>query len=252
MDRTRFAKWLALGGASLTLFAGAAMAAPISPTYDSFAALTAPELALINFGGTGISNAGPVALSSFASIATSPTSPTVYLALSATPRVVQSPAFTGPPLADNGAGTYFAQPVASPPSGGNNAGWNFNYAVIGDTRGLTFQFLMDPLPGAGTDEAQHADAAPLFITPFVGSGQSSQGSQNLGFGAAFPSFDPLVPGEYTFAIRAFNNSTLVDEVAIRVSVVPEPEAYGLAFAGMGVVGFAMLRRGRAGRQATVD
>lgn len=49
-------------------------------------------------------------------------------------------------------------------------------------------------------------------------------------------------------VLGFNDGAKVDAdyddlvVGIRVSVVPEPEAYGLALAGMGVVGFAMRRR----------
>lgn len=40
-----------------------------------------------------------------------------------------------------------------------------------------------------------------------------------------------------------------DDMVIGVTVVPEPEAYGLALAGMGVVAFAMRRSRRADKQA---
>jgi hypothetical protein len=69
-------------------------------------------------------------------------------------------------------------------------------------------------------------------------------SQNLAF-APWDNpftFNPYVPGEYTFPLRAFSGTALVGEVAMQVNVVPEPETYGLALAGMAVVGFFGLRR----------
>ncbi|MBL8315095.1 MAG: PEP-CTERM sorting domain-containing protein [Rubrivivax sp.] len=225
---------------ALAIGFGSVQADVLTPTYDSFANLSAAELALINFGGTGLANAGPVALSTFASLATSPVSPTVYLAMSATPRV--SGAFVGAAVGNDGAGTYFVQPGSSPAPGSNNAGWNFNYAIVGDTRGLTFQLFLDSNPGLATDVPQSPGSA--LLTAFAGSNQSTQGSQNLGFDSlGFHSFNPYAPGEYTFALRAYSGATLVDQVAIRVAVVPEPATSAMALAGLLVVaGVANTRR----------
>lgn len=228
--------------AGLVLLAGvaSAQAVVITPTYTTFAYLTPAQLAAITFTGSGINNAGPVAVTTFASVAPAPVSG-VTMALSATPRV--SGAFTGAPVADNGAGTYFAQTGASPAAGSNNAGWNFNFALLGDTRGLTFEFFADTDPGVGTNVLS-LPTVNAFFTGGAASAQNTQGSTNLGFAPWDTNFtfDPNVQGEYTFSLRAFDGASLVGEVAMQVNVVPEPEAYGLALAGMAVVGFFGLRR----------
>jgi hypothetical protein len=226
----------------LTLIAGAtsAQALVITPTSDTFAPLTVAQQAVITFTASGVNSPGPVAITTFGSVHPAPLA-NVTLALSATLRVKD--AFIGPPVTDNGARTYYAQPGSSPAAGSNNAGWNFNYAVLGDTRGLTFEFYVDTNPGVGTD-VQLLPGASAFYLGTGSSNENKQDSQNLGF---FPwdnlfTFDPNAQGEYTFSIRALNGVTLVGEVSMQVNVVPEPEAYGLALAGMAVVGFFGLRR----------
>lgn len=231
---------------AMAVGSGSAGAQSLTPTYDSFANLSVAELAVINFNGSGISDYGPVAVTNFASLATPTSGTPVRLALAATPRV--SGAYTGPAVTNDGLGTYFAQPGESPATGSNNAPWNIDYAIVGDTRGLTFQMFFDVAPGVGTPANQYLNFSGLLGSGVAGSSvQSTQDSTNLGFfdgGSTYP-FNPYLPGEYMLSLRAFNGATLVDEVAIRVSVVPEPEAYGLAFAGLGVVAFAMRRRRNA-------
>lgn len=220
---------------------GNAIAQATAPTYDTFANLTVGQQAVINFNGIGLNNIGPVAVSG---------SSDFTIALSATPRTTYSPPwdanYSGPPVANNGAGTYFAQPGVSPNAGGDNAGWNWNYAIVGNTTGYNFRLFADVDPATGTPASSYLDFTLALGTGAVGSSnQSTQDSQNLGFGApTFYAFNPNASGEYHFSIRAFKNAdnSLADEVAIRVTVVPEPEAYGLALAGMGVVLFAMRRR----------
>ncbi len=53
-------------------------------------------------------------------------------------------------------------------------------------------------------------------------------------------------GEYTFVIEAYTaGGAYLGDVAMQVNVVPEPEAYGMALAGLGVVGVAgAIRRRR--------
>jgi hypothetical protein len=223
--------------------ASGAYAQSTAPTYNSFAMLSNAELAVINFGGTGISEYGPVALGGNSSFS---------MALAATPRV--SGAYVGPAVTNNGTGTYIAQIGESPAAGSNNATWNYNFAIVGNTSGLTFRLFADVDPGVGTTANQYLNVSLLLGAGAAGgSNQSTQDSQNLGFGdsVVFPgwpnySFNPNVVGEYNFALLAYDSqNSVVDEVAIRVTVVPEPEAYGMALAGMGVVGFAMFRRRRA-------
>jgi hypothetical protein len=222
---------------------GSVVAQSTVPVYDSFANLTAGQQAVINFNGMGLNNIGPVATSGNGNFT---------LALSATPRTTSTPTwdanYTGPPVTHNGAGTYFAQTGVSPNAGSDNAGWNWNYAIVGNTTGHYFRLFADVDPAVATPASSYLNfTAALGAGAAGSSSQSTQNSQNLGFGApAFYAFNPNSTGEYHFSIRAFKSAdnSFVDEVAIRVTVVPEPEAYGLALAGMGVVGFAMLRRRR--------
>lgn len=219
-----------------------AQAAIITPTYSTFADLTAAQLPVITFGGSGIGVYGPAAITTFNSIAAAPATPTVLMAMSATPRV--SGVFVGAPVTNNGAGTYFAQPGASPALGSNNAAWNFNFAVLGDTRGLTFELYADTNPGVGSDVQLIPGASAFYLGAGIGSAQNTQNSLNLGFAPwdNAVTFDPNINGEYSFSLRAFDGANLVGEVSMQVNVVPEPEAYGLALAGLAVVGLFGLRR----------
>lgn len=234
-------------GLALSVGAVAAKAVVISPTYTTFADLNAAQIPVITFGGSGIGIASPVAITTFNSVAAPAT--TVLLAMSATPRSANAGAYVGPPVANNGAGTYFAQTGMSPgpaadPFGDNRAAWNFNYAVIGNTTGLTFELYADSNAGVASNVPLLVSVPGLTLNGSAGSGQNTQGSQNLGFAPwdTPMTFNPNVHGEYTFSLRAFDNGSLVGEVSMQVNVVPEPEAYGLALAGMAVVGFFGLRR----------
>jgi hypothetical protein len=234
-------------GLVLVAAVSSAQAVVITPTYTTFGNLTLAQIPIITFGGSGIGIASPVAITTFNSVAAPAT--TVLLAMSATPRV--SGAFVGTPLTSNGAGTYFAQLGSSPPGGSNNAGWNFNYAAIGDTRGLSFELYADTNPGLGSNVPLVLSVPGLTLNASAGSAQNTQGSQNLGF-APWDTpfiFNPNAVGQYSFSLRAFNGATPVGEVSMQVNVVPEPEAYGMALAGIAVLSIFGLRRKAAAPKA---
>ncbi len=156
------------------------------------------------------------------------------------------------------AGTYNATVGSNTPPSSSFEGalWNFNYYVsltLGNFSLLQFDLVYDFNPASGNDESTHgtlnlnvqagieAAIAGGFTDPAEIAGElddiipgltETQGSQNLLFsflgspvlGYVAPpvpagSFDPNVPGEYTFALVASNND--VSEVArsaIRVLV----------------------------------
>jgi hypothetical protein len=231
-------------GLGLAVVAAQASAQSMMPTYDSFATLAAPY----TYGGSGIAAYGPSALTTFTNPAQASPLSTVRLAMAVTPRVIG--AYTGPAVTNDGAGTYFVQPGESPAVGSNNAGWNFNVAILGDTRGLNFRLHADVNPGVNTPSASYYNftaLAAVGVFPALGpvsSNQNTQFSQNLGFydNPLTYSFNPNTPGQYTFSLRAFRGTTFVDEVAVRVSVVPEPGTYALLLAGLAIVGSVARRR----------
>jgi hypothetical protein len=73
------------------------------------------------------------------------------------------------------------------------------------------------------------------------SGAPIGGDQNT---ATYVTFSTTIAGESINSIAFSSTQNNAIEIS-NVTVVPEPEAYGLALAGIGVVGFA-LRRRRAG------
>jgi PEP-CTERM motif len=217
-----------------------AFAQSMTPTYDSFVTLSEPPY---TYAGSGIASYGPSALTTFINPAQANPLSTVRLAMSVTPRVIG--AYTGPAVTNDGAGTYFVQPGESPDPNSNNGSWNFNLAILGDTRGLNFRLAMDVNPGFGTPSASYLNFTPLLADP-VSSAQNTQFSQNLGFydSPVTYTFNPNTLGQYTFSLRAFQGTTLVDEVAVQVSVVPEPGTYALLLAGLAVIGGVARRRMR--------
>jgi hypothetical protein len=233
---TRTATFVFLAGAMVLGLAASATAAPITPTYDAFGPFAA------TFGGSGIPNHA-VATTSF-----SDSGHTFTIGLTAHQR------FVGPNLDNDGAGTFYA-PAGESPSGSGLALWNFAYYIditgAGSLADYTVELLYDFDPGVGTDDAQHG---VVDISTLLGAlTYPVQDSQNLGFAfldtssppvitpPTYPSFNPLVNGEYTFAIRVSNSAGQLGETAIEVNSVPEPGS--MILFGLGAVGaIAGVRR----------
>ncbi|MEM1346189.1 MAG: hypothetical protein AAGI34_16625, partial [Pseudomonadota bacterium] len=191
-------------GAVLALGLSAAQAAPISPSFQTFG-----DLPQATFGGSGIPT-DPTAFSAFVDPGTGDT---LLLGLSATQR------FSNPAPTNDGAGTYFVEPAFNNGITGSSlgAGWNFNFYVevlatgsgsgtIGD---FEVELLYDLDAGVDTDESALGVIDLSLLTP---TSTLEQGSQNATFaflaGPAFPgltppgaTFNPLAPGEYTFALQ---------------------------------------------------
>ena len=240
-----------LAVAATIIWAGAASAAPLTPTFDEFA-----DLPQATFGGTDIPT-NPTAIVTFETDEDPGSSNTVTLGLSATQR------FFNPPLTNDGNGTYFAQ------IGANNGGpgatsafigalWNFNFFVsiegpgsttLGDL-GLALFYDFDP--GFDTEFAELGSLNQDALLFIGNSGDPSiiESSQNLNFAfldddtqapfinpPLFPAFDPLAIGQYSFALDASNFDA---RVAINVEAVPLPGAALLLLTGLG--GLMMFRR----------
>ncbi len=90
------------------------------------------------------------------------------------------------------------------------------------------------------------DAA--FTSPTVlGSYSAADGLGNANFAQVF-SFMPTAASYVRVQIDSNHGSTFVtgiSEAAFEVSAVPEPEAYALMLAGLGLVGWAARRRRKA-------
>lgn len=226
--------------ASMAVASSGAMAQPISPTYTAFGALPAAT-----FNGTNVSSGIDNTQVTITTV------DGITLGLTATPR------FSNPAVTNNGMGTYTAQVG---PDTGNPAFamWNFDFYVdtgVASTAQAThfFQLRYDFDPAAANAESD--DGVVNFGAlgaPAAGTQWSNSWNLGMGFLAApsaaitpptFSPFSNTAPGEYSFALIAFNfRASEVGRVAMRVTVVPEPSTYLMMFAGLGLmVGLARQR-----------
>lgn len=224
-----------------TAFAGALTlsAAPITPTFTTFGPLPGAT-----FGGSGIPNHA-VAITTYDG---------VTLGLTAHQR------YSNPPVGNNGAGDFYAVKDGDTYSGTNSnpafARWNFAfYALNTNSSHMYLDLLYDFDPRAGTDESAHGRLSVLL--PSVSKAQDAwQDSWNLGMaflsaqasGTNFVltppsgSFNPNIPGEYTFALVLRDKDDVeVARTAIRVNVLPDSGATAILLA-LSVAGLAGLRR----------
>lgn len=145
------------------------------------------------------------------------------------------------PVDQAGGGLYTAAlrfSTASPPA----QGWEWNYWVQIDAA-TPYQVGYGGALG---------DATPGVPPPWNGYGPggvaSTPGDYAFTAAAAFAQ----APGLHSFSLAPGQSARIywLDDhwgdnsggISLNVTVVPEPEAYGLALAGMGVVAFAMRRR----------
>lgn len=216
-----------------------ASAAPVTPTYDTFGPLPAAS-----FGGNGIPN-DTVAVSSFESTNRNGNNlGTITLGLTAHQR------YSNPPLTNDGAGTFYADPGMNDGlvSSSQGALWNFGWYIAGDNlSSYSYEMLYDTDAGIGTDESALASFNPDAFFGLVYGGK--HGSQNLIFSLFGNSFDPMAEGEYSFVLRALRNGDEAGRVAINVVVgqpftVPTPGVAALFGIGLLSAGFARRRRTR--------
>jgi hypothetical protein len=236
MKRTNLLLGLACGTLALAV---TVEAAPIVPTYTTFGTLSGAT-----FGGTGIPNNAVAIWTS--------SDGKVTLGLTAHQRYSENP-----PVSNNGAGDFYAVKGGDTYSSFSDpayARWNFGwYALNMDSSYYIVDLLYDFDPAAGTGETAHGVLSyvlPPDSTPY-------QDSWNLGMSflaspAIFPggflnppagSFNPNVPGEYTFALilRDYLSGQELGRTAIRVNVVPEAGAT-VGLLGLGLAGLTLLRR----------
>lgn len=230
---------LVVGAAAALLMTGLpAVAAPIVPAYDSFGTLTGAT-----FGGSGIPNHA---------VAVSHSGGDLTLGLTAHQR------FVGPNLANDGAGTFTAYTGNSNTPADPYATWNFGfYAGGGDVSDSLFALFYDFDPAADTDEAVHGIVGIAGISfpsnPFqdswnLGMNFLATTSAPLGISApSFAPFNPMVAGEYTFALVGYSsNGDELARAAIRVNVIdPQrvPEPGSLVLLGtVALLAFGVRRR----------
>lgn len=220
----RIVRALISGGALAVLLTASASAAPIAPAFTTFGTLTGAT-----FGGSGIPND---------SVAITTTTSGITLGLTAHQRYV------GPNLANDGAGTFTAFTGVStdaPSPADPYATWNFGFYIGGSgAANYAYRLLYDLDPGVGTDEGAHRTLGPfgLQVSPV-------QDSWNLGmnFLEAPDTFNPTAPGEYTFALVAYElTGQEVARSAIRVNVVPEPTTLMLLGLGLAAAGRKLRRQ----------
>ena len=209
-------------------FSAVAIAAPVTPRFDTFG-----TLASATFGGTGIPNTA-VAITEVDD---------VILGLTAHQR------YSAAPVTNDGAGRFTAQAGVSAfaPSPANPyATWNFGFYVAPVAQDLSFKLLFDQNPASNTDEADLKTAFDFAA------GLTFQNSWNLGmdFLEVGNVFNPNRNGEYSFALIAYNSLGEVARSAIVVNVtgganeVPTPGT--LPLIGLSLLCLAGISRRRRG------
>ena len=237
-------------------YASAALAVPITPTFDTFG-----DLPGATFGGTGIPT-DPVAITTIIV-----GGDTITLGMSAHAR------FANPTVTDDGLGTYtaatgsnFGDPTfGTMPSADLGATWNvgsfIDIAGGGTFDDYSFEFVYDFDPGVATDESLHGllDLNAGIVAgmgPPLGTLTHFESSENLLFpflatptpGVIAPptpgAFNPNALGEYTIALVAKDSGgTEIGRSAIRVLAVPEPSSmFLLASGALGLCGYTRRKR----------
>jgi hypothetical protein len=210
----------------------------IDPTYTTFGAL--PQA---TFSGTGIPNTA-VATSRFTI-----GNQAITLGLTATAR------YSAPTVANNGAGTFYAQTGVS--SGTTSyARWNVDYYVnfnpgLSDFSpgSLSVRLYYDKNSDLGNDVSSYITLEPNI---FNGFDFNSQDSENLGMRSVFPTgtFNPNASGEYDFALVVLSNGKEVGRSAISVVAnstgqAPVPDAgTTISLLGLSLGGLSSLKRFR--------
>lgn len=257
-----------LSALTLSVLAFGLIQAPASaglvPEFDQFGTLSQAT-----FGGSGIPK-NAVAYSTI----NHDTDVTITLGLTATQR------YQSPPLTNNSAGVFTAQPGQSVGGSTVGAAWNFNYYInisgASSNEGYTFKldYDFDPQVGVenmGTITFGRASERILFVTNTYTS-LTWQGSENLDFSflrtglnfggstagrisvtppaSPFDPFDYNAEGSYGFRLTAFfNGNQIGDSVSILVNVgdvgpgdvSPVPEPSTLV---AGVLGVGLLAGAR--------
>jgi len=210
-----------------------AMAAPVTPTFDTFG-----QLAGATWSGAGNPD-NPVAITTVTTGGN-----TITLGLAAQQR------YSNPALGNDGNGTFYATPGQNngltSPGHAQGATWNFDFYF--DSTGGTYTYKLF----YGTDASSLISIDPTLIgdngaTPHHG----GQNSQNLLFGSwgngvssvvNTLAFDPNASAIYSFELVAYNvdgRAVATSAINVRVGAVPEISSTA-GLLGFGIVGLMLV------------